>query len=236
MLLLSIGYLIVLFQYGLPLLTKHNQSITVPDVKGMTLDELAATLQKRDLQYHINDDIAYSPHYPPSVVLEQHPKPGTHVKEGRRIYLTLNAAQAPEVMMPNLVDSSLRHAYIMLKSRGLSYNQITYVPDVARNAVIAQHYQGEPILPDTPILQGSAIDLIVGAGLRQQTTQVPDLYGILLDDAILMLLDVGLQPGTINYEASSTSPSKAVIQQRPHADQRVKLGNRVDIWIAEKGD
>lgn len=208
----------------------------MPDVKGMRIDELATTLQKRDLQYHVNDDIAYSPHYPPSVVLEQQPKPGTHVKQGRRIYLTFNAAQAPEVMMPNLIDSSLRHAYIMLKSRGLAFNKITYVPDVAKNAVISQHYQGEPIMPYTPILQGSAIDLVVGAGLQQQATQVPDLQGILLDDAILMLLDVGLQPGTITHQASTTSPPKAIIQQRPHADRQVKLGTAVDIWVAETGE
>ena len=138
--------------------------------------------------------------------------------------------------MPNLVDSSLRHAYIMLKSRGLSYNQITYVPDVAKNAVIAQHYGGEPILPDTPILQGSDIDLVVGAGLHQKAAQVPDLQGILLDDAILMLLDVGLQPGTITYQASATSPPKAIIQQRPYADRQVKLGTAVDIWVAETGE
>jgi len=234
MLFLCVGYLIVLFEYGLPCLTKHNQSITVPDIKGMTISEVANTLKKRDLKYECNNDIAYSPDYPPSVVLEQHPKAGTYVKEGRRLYVTLNAKQAPEVMMPNLVDNSLRHAYIMLKNRGLSYNKITYVPDVARNAVIAQHYQGAPIMPDTPIFQGSAIDLMVGSGLNNPTTQVPDLQGILLHDAVLMLLDVGLQPGVISYEKSTTSPPKAVIKQRPYPDQRVKLGSCVDIWISEK--
>ncbi len=233
MLLFLISYLVVLFQYGLPLLTKHNQSITVPNLKGLTISEVDATLKKRYLQYKVNNEVVYAPNYPPSVVLEQQPKPDTYVKEGRNIYLTINATQAPEVMMPNLVDSSLRHAYIMLKSRGLAYNQITYVVDVAKNAVIAQHYQGKPIMPNTPILQGSEIDLIVGAGLYNQTTQVPDLQGILLDDALLLLLDVGLQPGKINYKPSTTNPPNVIIAQNPYADNRIKLGSFVDLWISE---
>jgi beta-lactam-binding protein with PASTA domain len=88
-------------------------------------------------------------------------------------------------------------------------------------------------MPNTPILQGSEIDLIVGAGLYNQTTQVPDLQGILLDDALLLLLDVGLQPGKINYKPSTTNPPNVIIAQNPYADNRIKLGSFVDLWISE---
>src|SRR5690606_31843948 len=146
----------------------------------------------------------YLPTYPPSVVIEQYPKAGARVKEGRCIYITLNAETAPEVSMPNLVDGSVRNAHITLKSRGLSYNTITYVIDIAKNAVLEQQYNGQPIAPGTRIAQGSKIDLVVGAGLEKHPVVVPDVTDIQADEAELLLLDIGLCVGTITYEHVDT--------------------------------
>lgn len=230
MLLILLSLVFIFFQWALPAITKHGQSITVPPLKGASIEELEAMLEARHLRYEVTKEVIYLPQYPPSVILEQYPKPGEHVKEGRRIYVTLNATQAPQVAMPNLVDGSVRHAHITLKSRGLSYNTITYVVDMAQNAVLEQHYQGHPIDPGTLIPQGSKIDLVVGAGLSKQTTSVPDVQGMTLEEAELVLLDAGVCLGKTIYNQTATGPA-TVSRQYPPAGYRVNLGSPVNLWI-----
>lgn len=234
MLFILLSFTIIFFQWVLPAITKHGQSITVPNLKGASIHELEAALEARHLRYQLNKEVVYLPQYPPSVVLEQYPKPGAHVKEGRRIYITLNAIQAPQVTMPNLVDGSVRHAHLTLKNRGLCYNTITYVVDIAQNAVLEQHYQGQPIAPGTPIPQGSKIDLIVGAGLSKQLARIPDVQGMTLDEAELVLLDAGVRPGKTSYETTLTASAGTVLRQYPLGGYRVSLGSPVSLWVAQE--
>lgn len=233
MLIMVVSLIFVFFQWALPGITKHGQSITVPNLKGASIHELEAMLTARHLRYELTKDVVYLSQYPPSVVLEQYPKPGAHVKEGRRIYVTLNATKAAEVAMPNLVDRSVRHAHVTLKSRGLTYNSITYVIDMAKNAVLEQHYQGQPIAPETLIPQGSKIDLVVGTGLDKQAARIPDVQGMTLDEAELSLLDAGVRPGKTIYQTTDTSIAGTILGQYPPAGYRTNLGSSVNLWIAE---
>ena len=223
------------FTLVLPVITKHGQFITVPDLKGIHVDELDEFLLQRNLCFKITEDVAYSPTYPPAVVLAQYPKPGAHVKEGRRIYITLNATQPPEVSMPHLVDGSVSNAQVLLKSHGLAHGTITYVPDIAKNAVLAQQYKGQPIAPDTRIVQGATIDLIVGAGLGNQLVAVPHVVGMSLEDAELVLLDAGVRLGSVVYEQVDSLRASTIFRQAPLSDTQCRRGEAVDLWlVAEK--
>ncbi len=232
MILVFSGLVWVFFQWALPVITKHGQSISVPDLKGIQVAELNEFLTKRNLRFEITHNVAYSPDYPPSVVLEQYPKAGARVKEGRRIYLTLNASQPPKVRMPDLVDGSVRNAQLLLKSKGLSCGKIQYMPDIAKNAVLAQHYQGQPIAPGTPIAQGSRIDLVVGAGLSKQLVSLPDLVGMPLEEAELLLLDSGIRLGKVIYPGKDRPRNGLVCRQLPIAGAQVRFGETVDLWVA----
>lgn len=221
------------FKFTLPSITKHGQSITVPNLKGIHVNEMKDILTSRHLRYKITQDVIYLPSYPPSVVLEQYPKAGARVKEGRSIYITLNAEVPPEVIMPNLVDGSVRNAHIILKSKGLSYNTITYVTDIAKNAVLEQRYNGEPIAPGTRISQGSKIDLVVGAGLEKHPVVVPDLIDMKIEEAELLLLDTGLCVGTITYEHIDNLQPGTVFRQNPKVGKKLNLGRGIDLWVVE---
>lgn len=241
LLLLHVGLMVIIFSsfillffgWVLPAMTKHGQSITVPDLKGIHAHELPEFLTQRNLQFKITQDMAYSPAYPPAVVLEQYPKPGARVKEGRMIYLTLNATQPPEVSMPNLVDSSVKNAQILLKNKGLVLGKIQYVPDIAQNAVLAQNYQGQPIEPGTRIAQGACIDLVVGAGVSKQLFAMPSLLGMPLQEAELLLLDTGIRLGHVFYQPVDSLEAGTVFQQLPTPGVRIRLGETVDLWLVE---
>ena len=219
------------FQCLLPIMTHHGQFITVPNLKGVSLEEADAYLTQRYLRFEITEEFAYEPDYPPMTVLQQYPKAGTHVKEGRKIYLTLNTQTPPQVKMLNLVDGSVRNAHVRLKSQGLLLGTIKYVPDVAQNAVLEQWYQGKKIAAGTLITQGAKIDLVAGAGLGKEMVEMPQVVGMTLENAKLLLLSAGIKPGNTTYAYVADQTPGTIFRQIPDAGKKVSVGENVDLWL-----
>ena len=67
------------------------------------------------------------------------------VKEGRKVYLTLNSIKPPKIKMPKLINGSVKNAQLILKTYDLFLGKINYVPDMAANAVIQQYHNGDII-------------------------------------------------------------------------------------------
>jgi beta-lactam-binding protein with PASTA domain len=228
------GFLLVLafFYFYLPVVTNHGESITVPDLVGLTYNDLEEFLTDRELRFEINSDSGYSSEYPPLSVLKQYPESGQKVKENRKIFLTLNAINPPEVRMPNLVDGSLKNAEMVLESYGLIRGEIIYEPDPARNAVLDQLFEGESIKEGIPIAKGSRIDLVVGDGIGRQIFEMPDAVGLEIEEAKILILGSSLSLGEIKYVEQDDEVPGTVIQQNPESGIMVKIGRSVDLWVA----
>ena len=84
LLVLAISY----FYVYLPGVTNHGESITVPNLQGMKLDELPEFLASHDLRYTVYDS-AYSEEYPSLSVLQQLPKPGAKLLLAEPVRLSL---------------------------------------------------------------------------------------------------------------------------------------------------
>src|SRR5438105_2453607 len=85
--------------------TRHGQSLTLPNLKGLSFDETERILRQKKLRYIITDT-AFADDMPKNSIVEQNPAPNTKVKEGRIVYITLNSSSAMAVLMPNLINSS----------------------------------------------------------------------------------------------------------------------------------
>ncbi|MDN5213831.1 PASTA domain-containing protein [Fulvivirgaceae bacterium BMA12] len=236
MIAISIGLILLFFYWYLPNATNHGETITVPDLEGRHIDEIADYLSARDLSYEVSVDSGYSGNHQPLTVLKQYPNPQSLVKEKRKIYLTLNAQNPPKVKMPRLTDLSVKIARIKLISLGLAVGDIKYEPDMAFNAVLRQEFEGEEIPEGTGIFKGSAIDLVVGDGYGKRDFPVPDLLGMQLEEAEFVLAGVGLKTGSI-LEApeveNDTLPAGTIIQQTPEKGEKIRIGEVVDIWVKE---
>ena len=92
----------ILFYLYFPIITNHWETITVPDLKGLNYDEIDDYLTQRNLKYEIIPDSSFTTDYPPLSVIFQNPIEGKKVKEGRKIYLTLNSIKPPKIKMPKL--------------------------------------------------------------------------------------------------------------------------------------
>ena len=224
-------FLAFFFLY-LPFTTNHGQTITVPDVTRQSLDEMQNLLDDRNLRYEVSD-CTYVSGAQPLTVIQQYPRPNAKVKEGRKVYLTITKRVAPMVQMPNLVSLTLRSAQLNLKSMDLVVGEPIYVPDIAKNAVLRQLYNGKEISPGTPVPKGAQIDLEVGDGLGSTMFDIPDVVGLPFDEAEAAIRGSNLKVGT---KISVEDPEKevgTVVKQRPAArsGERIRVGETMDLWI-----
>src|SRR5690606_15230262 len=149
------------FYFYLPSSTNHGESVPVPKITGMSLPDAEAFLDEQNLRYFINDS-SYNSEHKPFEILTQDPAPGAQVKEGRKIYVSVNMKNPPMIKMPKLIDGSVKNAELILKSYDLKIGKITPVPDLQKNAVLKQFVSGREVAPGEAIAKGSIVDLHVG--------------------------------------------------------------------------
>ncbi|AQG80340.1 PASTA domain-containing protein [Spirosoma montaniterrae] len=229
---LLVALFLAFFFLYLPWTTNHGQTITVPDVTRLSLDEMRNTLDDRDLRYEVSD-CTFVAGAQPLTVIQQYPQANAKVKEGRKIYVTITKRVAPMVPMPKLVDMIDRSAALMLKSVGLEEGERTYVPDVAKNSVLRQLYNGKEIAPGTPVPKGAKIDLEIGDGLGNMMFDIPDVIGKPLDEARLTIQGSNLKVGTIISVDDPEKEVGTVVRQRPEArsGERIRIGETMDLWV-----
>lgn len=227
-----LGYLFL--KLYLPMYTNHGETVSVPDLNGYTFEEVKSKLDDAGLQYEISPDSAYSTDSKPLAVLKHIPGPNALVKNGRKIYLTLNARNAPLLRMPNLVNTPLKNVQEILANMGLERGDIVYVPDIGINVVLEQKYRGQNIPEGADIPKGATIDLVVGDGLGNQILQVPNMLGLEESEAEFVILGSGLRVGEKVYSTNDTLPPGMVFMQIPQAGSQVKTGEIIELWISRE--
>lgn len=222
--------LILFFYVFLPINTHHGETLTVPDLTGIVLDDLDEFLVKRDLRYEVSDS-AFSKDYPPLTVLSQFPESGAKVKKDRKIYISVNSFQPPMTTMPELIDRSLRNAELELSSYELSRGKILFKPSPFENAVLDVRYKGETIEPGTKIPKGTKIDLVVGDGYGNRRFEIPSFLGKPLDEVKVSVLGMNLRIGVILNQGDSSEAPGIIYKQIPEEGEVVKIGDVVDLWV-----
>ncbi|RAV98061.1 PASTA domain-containing protein [Pseudochryseolinea flava] len=224
--------LVVIYFYAyLPSTTNHGETITVPDIEGATLEELEEKLIQKDLDYVI-DDSSYSPDFKPLTVLKQYPKAGSKVKEGRKIYISINSVTPPSVPVPNLIDASVLNAEVVLKSNELKRGKITLVRGPF-NIVKEMKFKGQPIHAGDRVPKGSVIDLVVmDGGLNE--IGIENWVGQPVDDVLFTIRAKNLNLGEVIIVGGDTTGA-VVLKQKPTAGENVKVGDNVDLWIGKEG-
>ncbi|MCJ8165902.1 PASTA domain-containing protein [Pontibacter sp. E15-1] len=221
------------FYVYLPSATNHGESISVPRIEGMQLADAEELLEAQNLRYFINDS-SYHSDKKPYAILTQDPSPDAKVKENRKIYISVNMKNPPMIKMPKLIDGSVKNAELILKSYDLRKGTITMVPDLQQNAVLKQFVNGKEVKPGEQIPKGSVVDLHVGDGLGNTEFEVPDVVGMPVDEASVLLVGQGLQIGNIIHVQGSTEPDGTVLKQRPYAEvgATIRVGELVDLWVS----
>ena len=158
--LVSIVLLMVLW-FWMKDFSHHGESVEVPQVKGMLLADAEYELEKQGLVVVISDS-SYNRNLPAGTVLEMTPIPGSKVKTGRNIYLTINTRNVPTLPIPDIADNcSLREAEARLKSLGFKLGPIEYAPG-DKDWVLSVKCKGRNVVAGDRVEIDCPITLVVG--------------------------------------------------------------------------
>jgi beta-lactam-binding protein with PASTA domain len=157
----------------------------------------------------------------------------------RTVYVTINRFIAPDINMPNLIGFSLRNAEMQLQYIGLKLGDTSYKPDFAKNAVLEQLYNGNPIKAGDKVKVGSSIALVLGSGLGNEEMQVPKLIGLTFEDAKAYLDAQGLSLGAIIPDPAVKDMANAFVYWQspmPRTEDghqvRIRPGQMIDIRLS----
>ena len=153
-----------LFFHWITYTTNHGQEITVPDLSKLSAEQAEEKLDALDLDYIILDTVDFRPEFPKLTIVEQEPKAGAKVKEGRKIYLKINASTYTMVAVPDLIEKTYRQAVPTLKAAGLQEGTITYKPYLGKDMVLEMSINGKRIKAGEKVLKSSKVDLVLGDG------------------------------------------------------------------------
>lgn len=143
--------------------TRHGEAVVVPNVKGMSLTQAENQITKQALKVIVIDS-SYVKGVPAGAVLEQNPSGNAKVKEGRTIYLTINADSAPKVSIPDIMDnSSLRQAEAKLRALGFKVTDPVYISG-EKDWVYSITYKGRELRAGEKIPREAVVTLHVGNG------------------------------------------------------------------------
>ena len=141
--------------------THHGESIIVPNINGLPLEEAGKELNKKNLELEVVDS-NYVKGMPAGVVLEQKPVAGAKVKIGRTIYLTINTGEIPKVAIPDIIDnSSYRQAEARLRAMGFKLTEPEYI-EGEKDWIYGVKYNGKELTSGEKIPREAVLTLCVG--------------------------------------------------------------------------
>jgi len=225
--------LVVVIVKGLKNYTQHGYEIEVPQITGLYPQEAEVLLASNGLHLEIVDS-TFSRKVPLGTIVEQNPVVESKVKEGRCIYVVINASEHRQVVLPELHDVSYRQAENMLRQLGFQVGEIIYEPSEYRDLVLDLRIDTVSLETGEKVQEGAIITMVVGQGKGTEMVSVPDVAGMKLMVARSLLLSEHLTLGRIEYDEEPTEENRdeyVVYYQHPSSGVSVLEGGSVQVKL-----
>ena len=155
------GFLLMNF---LSFRTNHGEEISVPDLSKMQFNIAEEKLDELGLEIVVLDTVDFRDNMPPYSVVEQDPKAGKMVKNGRKIYIKLNSGEFNDVILPDFKDKTYRQIIANFQSLGIKEGKKTYRAHIAKDVVLQVLQDGKNLKGGDKIKKNSTIDFVLGDG------------------------------------------------------------------------
>lgn len=164
--LIIVGVLVFLLINFLDFRTRHGEEIDVPDLTKMKLEIAEQKLEDLGLEVLILDTIDYNPSFPAFTIVEQDPLVGEKVKDGRKVYVKVNAGGYAMITMPDLEEKTYRQIQATFRAIGIKEGEVEYKPNMARDLVLSVKLNGKKLKKGDKVLKNSVVNLELGDGKR----------------------------------------------------------------------
>lgn len=168
--LLAMALFVALIMVGVSLAlsayTHHGEGISVPNLTGVRCTTGSERLQHMGLLLAVSDS-AYNPGKPAGTILQQTPGPGTRVKQGHTIYVTVNSTSSPSFAIPDIIDNcSAREAKARLEAIGYRLLPNKEV-NGEKDWVYGLEARGHALVAGDKVSIETPLQLLVGNGLYE---------------------------------------------------------------------
>ena len=188
--LLAMALVIILLafgvKYGLEIYTHHGEGIEVPKVEGMLYANARSLVEESGLRIIVSDS-GYNKRLAADCVLAQNPGPGTNVKEGHTVYVTINTPSSPSFAIPDVVDnSSYREAEAKLMALGFKLLPPQRVSG-EKDWVYGILCRGRRVSTGDRISIDAPLTLMIGSGQFETEEELDDVepeYKLMLDNKV----------------------------------------------------
>jgi len=199
----------------------------VPNVIGLTYSDAVQQLQQKGFSAE-RGETRFHNAAPKGTVLDQNPAPGSKESANIKVTLVVSGGQR-YATVPGVVGMSRELALNALESAGFDAGDVSERPsNDPRGAVIDSRPR-----PGTQAPIPSAVSLVLSAG--PTTVVVPDIVGRSLADARLLLRQVGLTVGDVQWGLGAVADASAsVVSQSPPAGAQAAAGSRVNVSVATR--
>jgi beta-lactam-binding protein with PASTA domain len=193
----------------------------VPDVVGMTeANAVAAVTAVDNLTTSVTDE--YSDTVATGLVISQTPAPNTPVLIGSSVDLVVSLGQP---LVPDVVGMTEANAVAAITAVD---NLTTSVTDEYSDTVAAGLVVSQTPAPNTPVLIGSSVNLVVSLG----QPEVPDVVGMTEANAVATVTAVDNLTTSVTDEYSDTVAVGLVISQTPAPNTPVLIGSTVNLVVS----
>lgn len=174
------------------------------------------------------------------IIISQDPEAGKSRAEedgGVKIELVVSSGEAlpdadnNKVKVPNVLNLERMEAIGMLQESGFEYSASeTYSADVEKGCVISSSPAA-----GVEAEKGSAVEIVISAGKKVETTTVPQLKGLTEDAAIARIESSGLSVGTIS-SVDSELDAGTVVWQSKDPGTEVEVHTKIYLQISNGAD
>ena len=199
----------------------------IEDLVGVSERDALIVLRKNEIV--IRTITEYSDTVEAGKIISTSPVAHSTLKAGDTVTLTVSLGkQINSVSVPDLYGLTESGAYEVITECGLIVGSISYeASSLPAGRVIAQ----SPA-PFETLEEGESVSFTVSAGEQFSSHNIPDLYGLTVDQARQKLREAGLVIGTV-YTVSSGAPSGTVIAQSPIPSMPITSSiTSVDLYIS----
>ena len=224
-----LSILIFLFfeKIAMPIYIRKGNSIRLINVRGKILDRGINELKISGFNGVVFDTV-YTSNIESQTIIDQYPPSGQKVKKGRTIRLKI---ARPEKMIdvPSLVGQSKRSAEIKIQQLGLKIDTIyvEYNPDYPKGTVAWQFPKS-----GDQIRKGFGLQITISEGLPPDFYQVPQLFGLSLNNAKKKLDNSRLKLGKVTYQQNEDLVPYTVLDQSISPGTVLSKSSQINVIVS----
>ena len=211
---------------GKDIFVRHffNERLTViPNVMNLSEKDAVKYLKEAGLKVKVNH--SRKEDAPADVVYIQFPKAGQEVKVNRTIQIWVNSGEG--VKVPDIIGLELLEARSILQGENIQIERIDYQPSNEKYNTIIGVYPKV----GTKLDVNQKITLLVSSQKVADSSTVPNLIGLDLNDAKVLLGQIGLSVGRISHSEDATLPINTIMSTNPAAGSKIAPNQKINLVI-----